>query len=80
MRWLCTYGPRALSMPASSNRFSSPDVSVGNGGRQWFRVFTALRRGRIRVSGSKLHLWPRVGARQGWNPIDGRAAASRSAC
>ncbi len=34
MRWLCTYGPRALSIPASSNRFSSPEVKVGNGGRQ----------------------------------------------
>ena len=45
MRWLCTYGPRAMIMPASSKRFSSPVKGDGKGGLQWFRVFTALQTG-----------------------------------
>ncbi len=49
MRWLCTYGPRAVIMPASSNRFSSPVKGDGNGGRQWFLVLTALSVGKVRL-------------------------------
>ena len=57
MRWLCTYGPRAMIMPASSNRFSSPMKGDGNGGRQWFRVLTTLHEGRGRRGEKRSTSW-----------------------